>query len=56
MFLTRTCIITSYQHQEGPPADCYQVNRSIAPTRVLMAVNANPQPERAAEWKEQVKS
>ena len=25
------------------------------PTRVPMAVNANPQPEHAAEWKEKVK-
>ena len=26
------------------------------PTRVTKAVNANPQPEHAAEWKEKVKS
>ena len=26
------------------------------PTRVRKAVNANPQPEHAAEWKEKVKS
>jgi hypothetical protein len=41
-------------HDEQPTAT--RSTTPSQPTRVPKAVNANPQPEHAAEWKEKVKS
>ena len=39
-------------HDDQPTATRYPPSQ---PTRVPKAVNANPQPEHAAEWKEKIK-
>ena len=41
-------------HDDQPTAG--SPTTASQPTRVPKAVNANPQPEHAAEWKEKVKS